>query len=275
MMDKENADFDARLRRRSRSGSPPRWCRWRSRSARGPSSAGSSTSSPRRRTSSRPAPSRGSSRRRRSRRRRRRGSSGTTPRWSRRSPRPTTRCSSASSPTRRSAAEDEMRAMKDAMKRAELFPLLCCSAAAHVWRPDGARLARAAHAERVRDGGAARAQGRRGEPDGGDPSEGGRAVHGARLQDHGEPHVGEVTFFRTFSGTVANGDEVFNATRGAPEKLSHLAVPQGKERIEVPRLYPGRHRLRGQAARHAHQRHAEHRGAPGAPAADRRSPIRS
>jgi elongation factor G len=54
-----------------------------------------------------------------------------------------------------------------------------------------------------------------------------------------EPHVGEVSVFRILSGTVVNGDEVFNATRDAGEKLNHLAVAQGRERIEVPRLRAG------------------------------------
>ncbi len=54
-----------------------------------------------------------------------------------------------------------------------------------------------------------------------------------------EPHVGELSFFRIFGGTVASGQEVRNATRGGNEKLSHLSVPQGKERLEVPRLHAG------------------------------------
>ena len=54
-----------------------------------------------------------------------------------------------------------------------------------------------------------------------------------------EPHVGDVTFFRILSGTVANGDEVFNATRDTAEKLNHVSVAQGKERIEVTRLHAG------------------------------------
>ena len=54
-----------------------------------------------------------------------------------------------------------------------------------------------------------------------------------------EPHVGDVSFFRIFSGTVASGQELFNATRGAPEKAGHLAVALGRERVEVPRLHPG------------------------------------
>ncbi len=54
-----------------------------------------------------------------------------------------------------------------------------------------------------------------------------------------EPHVGDVTFFRILSGSVANGDEVFNATRDTLEKLNHVSIAQGKERVEVPRLHAG------------------------------------
>jgi elongation factor G len=54
-----------------------------------------------------------------------------------------------------------------------------------------------------------------------------------------EPHVGELSYFRIFSGSVANGQEVLNATQEAVEKLAHIAVPQGKERLEVGRLHAG------------------------------------
>jgi len=54
-----------------------------------------------------------------------------------------------------------------------------------------------------------------------------------------EPHVGELSYFRIFSGSVSNGDEVVNATDGQPEKLNHLSVPLGRERLEVPRLHAG------------------------------------
>src|SRR5690606_9545401 len=46
-------------------------------------------------------------------------------------------------------------------------------------------------------------------------------------------------FFRLFSGTVSNGQEVFNATRDGVEKMGHLCVAQGKDRIEVPALHAG------------------------------------
>jgi elongation factor G len=54
-----------------------------------------------------------------------------------------------------------------------------------------------------------------------------------------EPHVGELSFFRIFSGTVVNGMEVENGETGTAERLNHLSVPQGRERIEVARLHAG------------------------------------
>src|SRR3954470_6617859 len=54
-----------------------------------------------------------------------------------------------------------------------------------------------------------------------------------------EPHVGDVTFFRLFSGTINSGDELYNATRTGAEKLNHLSIAQGRDRLEVPRLHAG------------------------------------
>ena len=165
--------------------------------------------------------------------------------------------------------DEAMAAMKEAMKRQDLFPLLCCSSQL-TW---GARTLLDFLVQLM--------------PSAYDMEEqhafkGSVGTRTVEIHPHDnapftalafktmvEPHVGEVTYFRTFSGTVANGQEVYNATRDVAEKMVHLAVPQGRERIEVPRLFPGRHRLRGQAQEHAHQRHALHQGEPGPPAADR------
>ncbi|NIM49813.1 MAG: elongation factor G [Gemmatimonadales bacterium] len=54
-----------------------------------------------------------------------------------------------------------------------------------------------------------------------------------------EPHVGDVSFFRIYSGAVSNGAVVFNAPRGSAEKLNHLSVTQGKDRAEAPLLHAG------------------------------------
>src|SRR5690606_1001004 len=54
-----------------------------------------------------------------------------------------------------------------------------------------------------------------------------------------EPHVGELSYFRIFSGSVSNGQEAWNAGREQTEKLAHLAIPLGRERLEVARLHAG------------------------------------
>ena len=54
-----------------------------------------------------------------------------------------------------------------------------------------------------------------------------------------EPHVGDVTLFRLYPGTLRNGAEVWNVGHELAEKLNHLSVQQGKERIEVPELASG------------------------------------
>ena len=54
-----------------------------------------------------------------------------------------------------------------------------------------------------------------------------------------EPHVGDVTLFRLYTGEIRNGEEVWNAEHEVAEKLNHLSIQQGKERIEVERLSAG------------------------------------
>ncbi len=54
-----------------------------------------------------------------------------------------------------------------------------------------------------------------------------------------EPHVGDVTFFRLYTGDLKNGDEVWNAEHDVAEKLNHLSIQQGKDRIEVECLSAG------------------------------------
>jgi elongation factor G len=54
-----------------------------------------------------------------------------------------------------------------------------------------------------------------------------------------EPHIGDVTLFRLYSGELKNGDEVWNAEHEVAEKLNHLSIQQGKERIEVEKLAAG------------------------------------
>jgi elongation factor G len=135
--------------------------------------------------------------------------------------------------------DDEMAAMKEAMKRGALFPLLCCSSQL-TWgcrtvldflvrlMPSAYEMEEL-HAFTGREGDHA-------VEIHADPAAPFTALV---FKTVSEAHVGEVSYFRTFSGTVQSGDELYNATRDGTEKLNHLAVPQGKERIEVARLFPG------------------------------------
>ena len=54
-----------------------------------------------------------------------------------------------------------------------------------------------------------------------------------------EPHVGELYYFRVFSGTAKSGSEVYNTTSGKGERFGQLLVVKGKERIEVDELPTG------------------------------------
>jgi elongation factor G len=54
-----------------------------------------------------------------------------------------------------------------------------------------------------------------------------------------EPHVGELSYFRVFSGKVASGADLANATRNHDERLAHIGIMQGKDRTEVPYLMSG------------------------------------
>ncbi len=74
-----------------------------------------------------------------------------------------------------------------------------------------------------------------------DPERAGKAppLLGRVFKTLSESHVGDVTLFRLFNGQLRNGDEVWNAEHETAEKLNHLSIQQGKERIEVERLEAG------------------------------------
>ncbi len=54
-----------------------------------------------------------------------------------------------------------------------------------------------------------------------------------------EQHVGELSFFRVYSGTVTGNMEVYNASRKVSERLGQLLVANGKTRTPVPKLGAG------------------------------------
>jgi elongation factor G len=54
-----------------------------------------------------------------------------------------------------------------------------------------------------------------------------------------DPHVGKLSLFRVFSGSLASNSQVYNATREVRERVGQVAVMQGKEQRGVDVLGPG------------------------------------
>ena len=54
-----------------------------------------------------------------------------------------------------------------------------------------------------------------------------------------EPHVGELSFFKVYSGTIRSGMELVNETTGVSEKLNQLFVVEGNKRMSVNELAAG------------------------------------
>jgi elongation factor G len=135
--------------------------------------------------------------------------------------------------------EEAIGGMKEAMKRMELFPLFCVSGELNygtqavlsmiVELMPNAYEMEELHAFKGAEGDATVEI----HADDNAPP----AAHVFKTMS--EPHVGEVTFFRLYSGTIGNGDELYNATRSVAEKLNHLSIAQGKDRAEIVRLHAG------------------------------------
>jgi len=54
-----------------------------------------------------------------------------------------------------------------------------------------------------------------------------------------EPHVGELSFFKVYSGTVKSGMELENESTGVTEKLTQLYLVEGNKRTHVNELIAG------------------------------------
>lgn len=135
--------------------------------------------------------------------------------------------------------EEAVAGMKEAMKRMELFPLFCVSSELNygmqaVLSTVVELMPNAFEMEEIHA-----FKGAEGDATVEIHAEDTRNTVAHVFKTTSEPHVGDVTFFRLYSGSIANGDELYNATRGTVEKLNHLSVAQGKERTEIQRLHAG------------------------------------
>jgi len=54
-----------------------------------------------------------------------------------------------------------------------------------------------------------------------------------------ESHVGELSFFKVYSGAVSAGMDMVNESNGKPERLGQVFVMNGRERKEVAKLHAG------------------------------------
>ncbi len=130
--------------------------------------------------------------------------------------------------------EDEMKeGMKKAMIRHDLFPLFCLSAERNM---GSGRLmgfidnvcpsANEMPAQPTRSGGTLECR------------ETGPACIFI-YKTVSEPHVGELSFFKVYSGTVKSGMELVNETTGVSEKLNQLFVVEGNKRTNINELVAG------------------------------------
>ncbi|HLU94264.1 MAG TPA: elongation factor G [Membranihabitans sp.] len=54
-----------------------------------------------------------------------------------------------------------------------------------------------------------------------------------------EPNVGNVSYFKVYSGILSKGDTLINVDTDAHESFNHIYVSNGKDREEVPRIIAG------------------------------------
>ncbi len=54
-----------------------------------------------------------------------------------------------------------------------------------------------------------------------------------------EAHVGELSFFRVYSGTISPGLDLVNNNNGKSERMAQLYLMSGKERKEIAKLFAG------------------------------------
>ncbi|MCX6703703.1 MAG: elongation factor G [Candidatus Zambryskibacteria bacterium] len=54
-----------------------------------------------------------------------------------------------------------------------------------------------------------------------------------------DPFVGQLTFFRVYSGTIESGSYIYNSTTGEKERLGRIVRLQANDREEVKKVYAG------------------------------------
>ncbi len=133
--------------------------------------------------------------------------------------------------------EQILSAMRKAVAAGEIFPVFCCSSA----KTFGLRGLMTRIQELMpspNDRPPEVAQDKDGNPFELEPKDDG-PIAALVFKTTSEPHVGELSYLRIYSGMLKTGQEVYNVNQEASEKLSHLSVPQGKDRDEVDEVHAG------------------------------------
>ena len=66
-----------------------------------------------------------------------------------------------------------------------------------------------------------------------------RAVRGAGFKIMTDPFVGQLTFFRVYSGVLTSGSTVYNATKQRSERIGRLLKMHANKREEIKEVYAG------------------------------------
>ena len=89
-----------------------------------------------------------------------------------------------------------------------------------------------------------------------------------------DPFVGQLTFFRVYSGTLATGTSVLNATKGKTERIGRLLQMHANKREEIKEVFAGDIAAAVGLQVGHHGRHAVRREEADSARVDGRSPSR-
>jgi len=67
----------------------------------------------------------------------------------------------------------------------------------------------------------------------------GEKLSGLAFKIQNDPHVGKLTYFRVYSGTLSSGSYIYNSTKGVKERVGRLLLMHANQREEVKEAYAG------------------------------------
>lgn len=65
------------------------------------------------------------------------------------------------------------------------------------------------------------------------------AFSGLAFKIQNDPHVGKLTYFRVYSGTLSSGSYIYNSTKGVTERVGRLLLMHANQREEIKEAYAG------------------------------------